>query len=488
MHSAAAYQGLVERLEREAAQRPGWYRFKLLLLALLGYGFLCIALVLALALSLGLGLLLVVTKSVLLLKLIKLVWIPLAIAWVILRAMWVRISEPEGHRLLPGEAPELEAEVERLRRSAGAPALAGIVIDPDLNAAAASVPRLLGLAGNRHYLVLGLPLMRLLDQQQLAAVIAHEFGHFNGGHGRFSGWIYRVRVSWYRLLESFAAQGTAGAGVFTRFFAWYAPYFNAYSFVLARSNEYEADAVSARIAGAESAAHALVKVNVAAERLHSEFWPGVGRLNATQETPPPALYADMARTLAAVRDDDAEALARFMARKPDLDDTHPVLAQRLAAMRVQPALPVPMQHSAADALLGPLAEQLQSQFDQQWRSVVADGWQRRHAELAADRERLDALETQRLGRDLDAQEAFQYAMLVEDVRSEAEALGLYRQLLPTQPDNMALHFRLGAILLRRGDGTAWPCWSGPSCWTKMSAVWRWNAWRSSSRNAAIRRR
>ena len=81
-----------------------------------------------------------------------------------MRALWVTFPAPEGHRLDQHEAPLLQAEVERLRVAAGAPRLSGIVVDADLNAAAASVPRALGLLGHRHYLVLGLPLMQLLDR------------------------------------------------------------------------------------------------------------------------------------------------------------------------------------------------------------------------------------------------------------------------------------------------------------------------------------
>ncbi|MET0655873.1 MAG: hypothetical protein ABWY94_09925, partial [Pseudoxanthomonas sp.] len=50
MHSVEARRKLVERLEREAEESPGRYRFKLSLLAALGYA----VLLGALALTLGL--------------------------------------------------------------------------------------------------------------------------------------------------------------------------------------------------------------------------------------------------------------------------------------------------------------------------------------------------------------------------------------------------------------------------------------------------
>ena len=451
MHSVAAHRRLVERLERSSARSPGWYRFRLALLALAGYAVLAVAVLVALALSVGLGLLLLLSKSVWALKLIKLVWIPLVLAWLILKALWVRIPEPEGRRLQPGEAPVLEREVERLRRQAGAPPLAGIVIDTDLNAAAASVPRLLGLAGNRHFLVLGLPLMQVMSPEELSSVIAHEFGHFGGGHGRFAGWIYRVRQSWFRLLDALQRQGSAATGLFVRFFDWYAPYFNAYSFVLARSNEYEADAVAVRVAGAEAAAQALVRVNLAARRLHGEFWPRINRLALVQPEPPAALYAEMASSLAGASGSDAEVLAQALADKPSLDDTHPVLSSRLAAMGVEARLPAPPARTAAQAWLGTLADSLQAEFDLDWRRWVGERWSERHRSHAAARERHEALAARRTEAALSPAEALEWAHLCEQLGSAEDVLPLYEQALAAAPDSPAALWAVASLRLERDD-------------------------------------
>jgi Zn-dependent protease with chaperone function len=451
MHSAASYRNMVERLEREATARPGWYRFKVLMLAVLGYGFLLASMAIALAFSLGLGLLLLLTKSLWAIKLIKLVWMPLALAWVILRALWVRLDEPTGYRLKPGDAPVLRQEVERLRSEAGAPRLSGIVIDDNLNAGAASVPRLLGLAGNRHFLVLGLPLMRALDPPQLASVIAHEFGHFGAGHSHFSGWIYRVRQSWYRVLEALARHASAGSGVFVRFFNWYAPYFNAYSFVLARNNEYQADAMAVRLAGATATGDALTKVNLAARRLQDRFWPGVDHLLLVQAEPPHGLYNDMATVLNRAEDDDRTVLTELLAHPSDFEDTHPGLAARLAAIGVEPQLPPSLQVSAAEAWLGALAEQVQDQFNEEWRNRVADHWRERHQSMAAARGQLEALERLRGERLLTPEEIFEHATLVEALLPDQPVVPLYREALSGLPEHAPVHFRLGSRLLEDGQ-------------------------------------
>ncbi|ASR43024.1 hypothetical protein BEN78_06160 [Xanthomonas citri pv. mangiferaeindicae] len=448
MMSEAERRARVARLETFAQRAPRTYRMRLALLAALGFGVLGGAVALALGLSVGLVALLLAISPLLLVKLAKVVWIPIAFGWLVLRALWVRLEPPPGRPLAPGEAPRLVAEVERLRRAAGAPRLSGILIDDDLNAAAASVPRMLGLLGHRHYLVLGLPLMQLLDPGQFASVVAHEFGHFGGGHGRFSGWIHRVRMSWYRVLDGLAARGAWASRVFERFFRWYAPYFDAYSFVLARQNEYQADAMAARLAGADVAGSALIRVNVGAARLAHEFWPSVIDANRERAEPPDRLLREMATALRSPHPEDDARLAAQLTARADVHDTHPTLAQRLQALGVEAMVAPPPERSAAEVLLGDLLPSLEAAFSEDWRLRIGDGWRERHRAHAEDRDRLAALES---GSARTPAETVEYAALVERVRPQDDPVPLYRDAVRVAPQDAFAHFRLGALLLERDE-------------------------------------
>ena len=74
--------------------------------------------------------------------------------------------------------------------------------------------------------------MQALSAPQFTAVLAHEYGHLSGAHSRFSAWIYRIRRTWAQIVEGLEKRDNWGITLFSKFFEWYIPFFNAYSFVL----------------------------------------------------------------------------------------------------------------------------------------------------------------------------------------------------------------------------------------------------------------
>src|SRR5207249_200161 len=113
-----------------------------------------------------------------------------------------------------------------------------VLLTDDFNAAAAQRPRLGIFGWQENYLLLGLPLMLALTPGQFRSVVAHELGHLSGNHGKFGGWIYRINRTWEQLVERMTQSRSWVSGIFTKFFGWYMPFFEAYSFVLRRQQEY----------------------------------------------------------------------------------------------------------------------------------------------------------------------------------------------------------------------------------------------------------
>jgi Zn-dependent protease with chaperone function len=446
------FEALVARLDQQARRRPAAYRVKVILLAYAGYAY--VALVLLVAASLFMAT--IATAPYLKVLAIKLALIFGGFFWVVAGAMWVRLDPPQGRRITSYGAPELFELVDKLRRSLRAPRFHDVLITEDFNAAVAQTPRLGLLGWYRNTLLIGLPLMKALTRQQLAAVLAHEFGHLAGGHGRLGNWVYRLRFGWARLAQALQQRRSVGSFAFRPFFRWYAPYFSAVSFPLARANEYEADAASARLTSPTAVAAALTSVNVIGTYLEARYWPDLHRKANDMSQPAFAPYAQMGEAIGTDVDADAVCgwLDAAMARKTSVADTHPALVDRLRALGEKPLLALPARGEAADTLIR--RETLQSiseEFDRRWRQAIQPAWERRHQEVKVKREELAAFDARvAQGATLSVEERVRRALLTEEVGARNETgLAQFRAVHADAPDNPVVCYALGVRLLRIED-------------------------------------
>ena len=378
------FELLVERIERRARSHPGMYKAQVFGLAALGYGFLSV--IVAILAGLGLAAVLAIRHAPVLA--VKLAIIVGALLFIVLRALWVRLEPPRGWKLTRADAPDLFKLLDRLRKELRTPPIHAVLVTPDFNAGASQIPRL-GLFGwHRNYLLLGLPLLQVLTREQFTAVVGHELGHLSHGHARSSNWIYRLRLTWVRLGASLQQRAPAGSQVITWFYRWYVPYFFAFSFPLARANEFEADEAAARLTSPQVASQALTTVNVAAAFLSERYWPGV--LKAAVEASPLTNFAPYSGLGAAISAGISETDRRnwvtaALNRVASVDDTHPSLQERLHALGGKPEVAVPTPGQAATLLLRPALPRLVAAFDKQWHEQLAT-WREHQRQKQAKQE------------------------------------------------------------------------------------------------------
>jgi len=462
------FKRLVTRLERESAAAPRAYRARVAALTLLGFGILGVLLgamalglvavggiVVALALSGG-------KAALLLFKLGKAAVLLVIPVWYLMKAttkaLFVRVPAPPGREIVRAQAPALFAAIDDMRRRMKGPRFHHVLIDDDVNAGVMQRPAF-GLFGwPRNYLVLGLPLLEALPADEALSVVAHEYGHLAGAHSRFSAFVYRLRHTWGTVQAHIdAVEGWIG-GLVAPMIRWYAPYFNAYTFVLARADEYRADAASAELVGARHAAHALMRINIVAPR-HRRFMSRTFDRIPHDAAPPPDLmhrWAEEARC-APGEDDAAGWLREALDREGHFTDTHPTLRARLDALRhAAPAdvLPPPLAGpSAAQTWLGPLAPQLREAFQQAWAKDVEDAWKTRHDQALKQRARLAELRGLAAPDADESLEALRLALSDEPEVDQREALAAFNA---AHPDHAAGLFIEGCHRLDRDDATGLP--------------------------------
>ncbi len=380
---------LIQKLEVFACKQPGVYKLRLALLAALGYVYILAILAATLTLLVGIIWLMFSSRSFNA-GAVKAIIFLLAFGLILLRSLWVSFPPPTGLYVKRKDLPGLYAFVDELSASLQAPRFHQILITEDFNAAVTQRPRLGLLGWQQNYLIIGLPLMLALTTQQFRAVLAHELGHLSGNHSRFGGWIYRQRLTWYRIAEGMGQGGNETSWlIFERFLKWYVPFFNAYAFVLARMNEYEADRCAAELAGAKNTAEALINADVKATFLENSFFSNIYKQVETEISAPSLVFTEMKAALLQEIPSTLSSLylTQALALKTNNFDTHPCLSDRLNALQCLPKnqeeilLPTAIKVSAAREVLGTALDKLIDYFNKMWYDRMATPWRQKYAQI-----------------------------------------------------------------------------------------------------------
>ncbi|NER36571.1 MAG: M48 family metalloprotease [Oscillatoria sp. SIO1A7] len=448
------FDSLVQRIERYARQKPAYYRFRVGLLAALGYAYVGFVFLLLCAIVWALRLAVLHLNAEYLID--RLNWITFLLALGVAKLFFFNFPRPKGLELNRQEVPELFDIIDEMTAALSAPKFHHILLTDDLNAGVFQRPRFGFFGWQENYLILGLPLMQALSPGQFRAVVAHELGHLSGNDHRFSGWIYRIRKILFDVAEKFQKEERGVFFPFKWFFSWYGPFFNAYSFVLARAHEYEADRCAVDLAGANNKAEALIQLEISSAFLQKRFWPKLYKKAASLQEPPEEAIANLLSELrTGISPQDASKwLALGLAEKTDNDDTHPSLSDRLGAIGYQTnpeELPAAIEETAAMHFFGDKLENFAASVNLQWQKEIAKTWQKLHAQGEQQERNLQVLEEKSQNSYLTVEQSWKLAYLTWKEKGKAAATPLFQAVLDRESHHPRANYQLGQILLEQKD-------------------------------------
>ena len=252
----------------------------------------------------------------------------LSVLWSLVprRQKWV---DP-GVRVDAAVQPELAQLVERVAASVGQKAPSEIYLLDEVNAFVTQRGGFLGMGGHR-VIGIGVPLMTILDHDELTSVLTHEFGHFAGGDTKLGPLIYRARSAMGRSLST-----TRGAvhGLFKAYAAFYLRRTQSIS----RAQELAADRLAASVTSPTVTANALSRLVVGAPA-YDYFWQREYAPVVRSGRVPPYL-AGFVATLASSAVADHAKRVNEVALGVDTSsryDSHPPIPQRIAALGIDPS-------------------------------------------------------------------------------------------------------------------------------------------------------
>ncbi len=237
-------------------------------------------------------------------------------------ALWVR-PQPDGVPVTRATHPELWQHVDELARIAGTRSPDDIRLVTTANAG----------VWERHgvrYLELGLPIVAGMGIGELRSVLAHELGHYGGGHTKVSSMTFRAKLALGMVVGRADSIGVL--------YAWA----KLYALVAAsesRKHEQFADEVAVAAAGPEAASRALLRIGPVGEAWGDYVRWYVSLALIAGRTPPLLegfrAYLDHPRRVHQLR--ELEPVLAEQEPK-SVFDSHPPIRERVAVMRgLQPS-------------------------------------------------------------------------------------------------------------------------------------------------------
>jgi len=226
--------------------------------------------------------------------------------------------------------PELWSLIERVAaKTEQQPPATGYLLD-EVNAFVLNRGGFLGIGGTR-VLGIGVPLMMMVNEPELEAILTHEFGHFDNGDTRLGGLVHSARSVMIRAIQ-------ADRGRMRWVFNWYANFYLRYTQKLSRHQELAADQLAAQLTGAETTAIALKRAAVGGAAFRVYWNEEYGPILKAGRRPP--YLEGLTRTLRSPR--MRAFLRRETTRVEEHDrtaayDSHPPTSARIRALGCDPA-------------------------------------------------------------------------------------------------------------------------------------------------------
>ncbi|MEV7549554.1 M48 family metalloprotease [Amycolatopsis sp. NPDC089917] len=273
--------------------------------------------------------------------------IMIALGFGLVSALRARRPPIEGPRLDRDAHPALWEMVDELAAQVKTRPPDEIVLIGEINAAVSEDARFLGLRPGRRTMLIGLPLLAAMSVSELRSVLAHELGHYSGGHTRLLALTYRgTQTLAFTVDRLDGGPARALLSAYSKLYLLVARSAN-------RRQELQADEASVLAAGSRTAAAALRKAATLSP-LWKDYAERYLSLGATARRTPAVLLGFRSYLNHPVQRDwmaeyaedilDGEELSKY--------DSHPPTKRRIAALAGVPDNPVKPDARPGWALLG----------------------------------------------------------------------------------------------------------------------------------------
>jgi len=250
-----------------------------------------------------------------------------------------------------------------------------LAVDDDFNASIQEHRRFAGLFGRRVMMKIGLPVLLLLDDDAVAAIVAHEVGHARHMHISGTYKLVDFDAALDRFFDYVDPHNTATGAIAMHAFGWLKRWLDNQIIIDRRCAEFEADAVSAEMTSPRLAARTLLLVEVYGHKLTALYRAYDEEL--LRAVAPPKSPILRIRDLSAQPSDWIEfwtLAGEIHAKEADPKSDHPAMRDRLRALGFDDVMQLhPQIFGSRGSFLPPeTVERLIADIDARWNRGAAE--------------------------------------------------------------------------------------------------------------------
>lgn len=364
------------------------------------------------------------------------------------------------------EFPQLYETIEEVRIHCKCPKIHVIGLDYSNNAYIREGSKF-GLAKwKKRYLVIGVPLLLLLNERELKGVIAHECGHLSRLHSRST-----QRISWKmkglkKYLDKLTQKGKYDS--FTaRLVKKYIINLNNLYYQLRKNHELEADIIAAKEVNKQTLINALIKMDFYEGIFSGYFWGAMTEYNKKDEKIIEDIYFMMERAMKGNLEIPEEIFTNFLEGIRNYNSlpgsTHPSIAERAKSLgAVIPSLQGTFNgdlisifkdsyESALRTLFKNEAQNILHNMSVKWAKLSEERWTEYYKYINELKNSLKDLESIDKEEVLDARQWLDKGFIVEELEGSDAALEIFKEAVKADSQSLPSKFHMARILLLKGE-------------------------------------
>ncbi len=369
------------------------------------------------------------------------------------KALFFRLPKPQGVLLNKREVPELYNLINKIRKATRCPKIHHIMLNSEFNAFISERPSIGMFGWYRRYLVIGMPLLLTLTEDELKGVIAHECGHLSKAHGKSSVKIYRSRAVWEKIAKEFDKENSKGSFLVDGFIKRYLPALNSIYFSASKQHEYEADKISLAVVDKQTFSNALLKVSLYSSLIENKFWSEMEMLNRDISNPVDDVFFRLENE--AAKPIPEEIINTYVDNSMTYYSlpcsTHPSYIERMGALGAGRPVISPAETNGLRKILKDKADSILRLCSKDWSTRASEGWTKYYGQTAETKNRLGELEQKRASQELNADELLERAFIIERLEGTDKALEAFKAVKEIYPDDIAAEYNIGRLLTYKGS-------------------------------------